>query len=172
MHILGGSVIIKLTNQVTAKEEHTMNEIQAKLEALKDAKYKLLLIVGTPGTGKSKLIHDYSQETGIPIVDFNRIFGEEVPDGQDGQYIEKFMEDFLKNYKQDVLLFDNKRILYSKHSTIDLLAFLKKISTDKYVIATWNGMIEDNELVHIRSKLPEDLKYPVDTLECELLICK
>ena len=42
-----------------------MNEIQAKLEALKDAKYKLLLIVGTPGTGKSKLIHDYSRKQGF-----------------------------------------------------------------------------------------------------------
>ena len=35
-----------------------MNEIKTKLEAVKDAKYKLLLIVGKPGTGKSKLIHD------------------------------------------------------------------------------------------------------------------
>ncbi len=149
-----------------------MNELKEKLEALKDAKYKLLLIVGKPGTGKSKLINDYSQESGIPIVDFNLIFGEEIPDGKDGQYIEKFMEDFLKNYKQDVLLFDNKRILYSKHSTIDLLSFLKKISEEHLVVATWNGMIKDNELIHIRSKLPEDLKYPLDSIECEYILCK
>lgn len=149
-----------------------MNEIQKKLEALKGAKYKLLLIVGQPGTGKSKLIHDYAKDTGNPILDLNTIFGEEVPEGSDSQYITKFMDDFLTTYKPEVLLLDNKRVLYSKNSQIDLLSFLKKISEKKMVVATWNGMIKDGNLVHIRSKLPMDLTYPLDSLECEYIICE
>lgn len=149
-----------------------MNEIQTKLEALKDAKYKLLLIVGKPGTGKSKLIHDYSQDTGNPILDLNTIFGEEVPEGSDSQYIMQFMDDFLTTYKPEVLLLDNKRVLYSKNSQIDLLSFLKGIAEKKTVIATWNGMIKDGNLVHIRSKLPQDLTYPLNSLECEYILCE
>lgn len=149
-----------------------MNEIKTKLEALKDAKYKLLLIVGQPGTGKSKLIHDYASETGNTILDLNAIFGEEVPEGSDSQYITHFMDGFLATYTPEVLLLDNKRVLYSKNSQIDLLSFLKGIATKKVVIATWNGRIEDGKLVHIRSKLPQDLTYPLETLECEYIVCE
>ena len=149
-----------------------MSEIQTKLEALKNAKYKLLLIVGQPGTGKSKLIHQYSDETGTPILDLNPIFGEEVPEGSDSQYIHDFMKQFLSTYKPEVLLLDNKRVIYSKNSNIDLLSFLKEISQNKIVIATWNGMITDGNLVHIRSKVDQDLVYPIDTLECEYILCE
>lgn len=149
-----------------------MNNITAKLEAIKDAKYKLLLIIGQPGTGKSKLIHDYASETGNPILDLNAIFGEEVPEGSDSQYITNFMEGFLATYTPEVLLLDNKRVLYSKNSKIDLLSFLKNISEKKVVVATWNGMIEDENLVHIRSKVGQDLTYPLDTLECEYIVCE
>ncbi len=149
-----------------------MSEIQAKLGALKDAKHKLLLIVGQPGTGKSKLIHEYSEETGTPILDLNPIFGEEVPEGSDSQYIHNFMNQYLSTYKPEVLLLDNKRVIYSKNSNIDLLSFLKEISQTKTVVATWNGMIKDGNLVHIRSKVDKDLVYPVDTLECEYIICE
>ena len=149
-----------------------MSEIQTKLEALKDAKYKLLLIVGQPGTGKSKLIHQYSEDTGTPILDLNPIFGEEVPEGSDSQYINDFMGKYLSTYKPEVLLLDNKRVLYSKNSKIDLLSFLKEIATTKTVIATWNGMVEDGQLVHIRSKADTNLAYPIDSLECEYILCK
>lgn len=149
-----------------------MNEIKTKLEAVKDAKYKLLLIVGKPGTGKSKLIHDYAQDTGNAILDLNAIFGEEVPEGSDSQYITNFMDGFLATYKPDVLLLDNKRVLYSKNSQIDLLSFLKNIAEKKTVVATWNGMVENGYLVHIRSKVDHDLTYPLDSLECEYIVCE
>ena len=41
------------------------------------------------------------------------------------------MNQYLSTYKQEVLLLDNKRVLYSKNSQIDLLEFLKEIATTK-----------------------------------------
>ena len=149
-----------------------MNTIQNKLGALENAEHKLLLIVGQPGTGKSKLIHQYSEDTGTPILDLNPIFGEEVPEGSDSQYIKDFMKQFLATYKPEVLLLDNKRVLYSKNSQIDLLEFLKEIATTKTVVATWNGMVEDGNLVHIRSKADTNLTYPIDTIDCEYILCE
>ena len=145
--------------------------IEEKLKELENAKYKLLLIVGAPGTGKSKLIQQYSEDTGTPILNLNTIFGEEAT-AETGEQITKTMNDFIANYNKEVILLDNKRVLYSKNSTIDLLAFLKDISTKKTVIATWNGMIQNGNLVHIRSKLPEDLSYPIEDVECAYIICK
>ncbi len=40
-----------------------------------------------------------------------------------------------------------------------MLAFLKALAKKVIVIATWNGRIEDNKLIHIRSNSPTDLTY-------------
>ena len=65
----------------------------------------------------------------------------------------------MQTYDKDILLLDNKRILYAKDSNIDMLAFLKALAKKVIVIATWNGRIEDNKLIHIRSNSPTDLTY-------------
>lgn len=145
-----------------------MDKISEKLEQMKEGNKRLLLIIGQPGSGKSKLIHEYSNNTGIPIINFNTIFGEEAKDNID---LVATMKDFLKNYNQEVLLLDNKRILYSKNSKIDMLAFLKDLSNDKIIVSTWNGTIEDGQLVHIRSKAPSDLIYSVEKEQIEYILC-
>ena len=49
-------------------------DLNKKIEDISQAEYKLLLIVGQPGSGKSKIIRQYSEETGIPILDLDKIF--------------------------------------------------------------------------------------------------
>ena len=93
-----------------------MDTLVAKIEELKKSENKLLLVIGQPGSGKSRLIHDYSVATGVPIIDFNKIFGEKANDNID---LLSTMKAFLTTYQQKVLLLDNKRILYSKDSKID-----------------------------------------------------
>lgn len=127
-----------------------------KIDELNDAKYQLLLIVGEPGSGKSKIIREYSQETGIPMIDLDKIFMN-TPSDQ----LMNEMKNFLKTYNQKVLLLDNKKTLYAKDSKIDLMEFLKEISLSIPVVATWNGHIENQQLHHIRKDTLEDLVYPV-----------
>lgn len=117
----------------------------------------LLLIIGSPGSGKSKSIREYSEETGIPILDLDTIFAHTTPD----RLVDE-MKQFLETYHQKVLLLDNKKILYSKNSTIDMLSFLKEISQSVPVVATWNGKIEDGQLFHFRKEANGDLIYPVN----------
>lgn len=140
-------------------------DLTNKIEELNDAKHKLLLIIGAPGSGKSKVIREYSQETGIPIIDLDKIFSNTAPD-----QLMSEMKNFLKNYNQKVLLIDNKKILYAKNSKIDMMDFLKEISLDIPVLATWNGKIEDGQLYHIRKNC-QDLIYPVDNEAFKYILC-
>lgn len=130
-----------------------MNQLLEEIEAAKNNGSKLLLIIGSPGSGKSKLIHEYSDNCGIPILNLDNIFKDNSTD------LIKIMDDFLLTYDKEILLLDNKRVLYAKDSNIDMLAFLKALAKKVVVIATWNGKIEDNKLIHIRSKSPTDLIY-------------
>ena len=141
-------------------------DLNKKVEELNNAKHKLLLIIGTPGSGKSKIIREYSQETGIPILDLDKIFCNTATD-----QLMNEMKNFLSTYHQKVLLLDNKKILYAKNSTIDLLAFLKEISESIPVVATWNGKIEDGQVFHFRKDSPDDLIYSVEKEDFQYILC-
>lgn len=134
------------------------------IQKLNEKENKLLLIIGEPGSGKSKMIREYSQETGIPIIDMDKIFINTASD-----QLMNEMKNFLKTYHQKVLLLDNKKILYTKNSEIDLMAFLQEISKDIPVVATWNGKIENGKVYHIR-KDKDSLVYPVSDA-FEYIVC-
>ncbi len=129
------------------------------LNALKKKKYRLLLIIGKPGSGKSKYLQNYSKQVGIPILDLDFILGKQLPDGRDSDYVYDFLNGFLDTYKPEQVLIDKKAILYNKDSKIDLLDFLKELSLKKIVIATWNGYTENGKLIHVCDKLNKDYEY-------------
>lgn len=124
------------------------------LKLVEDSSTKLILIVGRPGSGKSKVINAYSDSTGIPIIDLSKIIA------ADTENLKKTMKAFLASYRFDTLLLDNKRPMYNVSDSVELMDILKDLSTDKRVITTWNGFIEDGQLSHIVGD-QEDF-YPVD----------
>ena len=140
-----------------------MNQLKDAIEKAKENENKLILIVGLPGSGKSKLIHEYSKDSGIPILDLDNIFKDTTNN------IAEVMDNFLVTYNKDVLLLDNKKILYAKDSNIDMLSFLKNLAEKLIVVATWNGKVDNNKLIHIRSKLPTDLIYSLDNEQLTII---
>ena len=140
-----------------------MNQLKDAIEKAKENENKLILIVGLPGSGKSKLIHEYSKDSGIPILDLDNIFKDT------NNNIAEVMDNFLVTYNKDVLLLDNKKILYTKDSNIDMLSFFKNRAEKLVVVATWNGKVDNNKLIHIRSKLPTDLTYSLDNEQLTII---
>lgn len=142
------------------------------VDELQRKKYKLLLLIGRPGSGKSKYLNNYSKEKGIPILDFDSILGKQIPEGKDANYVYDFIRGFLETYKPEEILIDKKRILYQNDSPIDLLDFLKELSTKKTVITTWNGYTKDNKLVHVCEALNREIEYDLDSIDCAYLELK
>ena len=140
-----------------------MNQLKDAIEKAKENENKLILIVGLPGSGKSKLIHEYSKDSGIPILDLDNIFKDTTNN------IAEVMDNFLVTYNKDVLLLDNKKILYAKDSNIDMLSFLKNLAEKLIVVATWNGKVDNNKLIHIRYKFPSDLTYSLDNEQLTII---
>lgn len=49
-------------------------DLKQRIEDVKNNESQLLLIIGQPGSGKSKMIRNYSEDIGIPIIDLDKIF--------------------------------------------------------------------------------------------------
>lgn len=134
-------------------------------EELQKKKYRLLLIIGRPGSGKSKYLHNYSQESGVPIINLDDILGKKIPEGKDNSYVHGFMDGFMKSYSRDVFLLDKKAIVYDKDSDIDLLTFLENLAREKVVIATWNGYTENGKLFHLNHDNQVDFEYNLNEVD-------
>ena len=135
-------------------------------------KHKLLLIIGKAGSGKSKYLHNYSIEKGIPILNLDQILGKQLPEGKDPSYVYGFISGFLSTYRPEEILLDKKGILYHPDSNIDLLDFLLELAESKTVIATWNGYIENGKLYHICDALVNTLEYYLASIDCAYMELK
>jgi adenylate kinase family enzyme len=135
-------------------------------------KHKLLLLIGRPGSGKSKFLYNYSKEKGIPILNLDNILGEKIPEGKDANYVYAFTQGFLSTYTPEEILLDKKKILYQKDSDIDLLDFLRELSQSKTVVATWNGYTENGKLIHVCDAIGRTIEYDLAQIDCEYIELK
>lgn len=135
-------------------------------------KHKLLLLIGRPGSGKSKFLYNYSKEKGIPILNLDNILGEKIPEGKDSNYVYAFTQGFLSTYTPEEILLDKKKILYQKDSDIDLLDFLKELAQSKTVVATWNGYTENGKLIHVCDAIGRTIEYDLAEIDCEYIELK
>ena len=137
-----------------------------------NSKHKLLLLIGRPGSGKSKFLYNYSKEKGIPILNLDNILGEKIPEGKDSNYVYAFTQGFLSTYTPEEILLDKKKILYQKDSDIDLLDFLRELSQSKTVVATWNGYTENGKLIHVCDAIGRTIEYNLAEIDCEYIELK
>src|SRR5205823_10611716 len=63
-----------------------------------------------------------------------------------------------------VVLLDNLELLFDISLKQDPLRLLQGISRNKTVIASWNGIIENDHLIYARSDHPEYRRYPATSL--------
>lgn len=131
-----------------------MDSLVETIEGSYNGHPKLVLVVGKPGSGKSKLVKEYSHNTGIPIVDFSKVLTDDQHD------LKTTMKEFLKNYRFDVLLIDNKKALYDVSKDTDLMDILQELAKRVIVVATISGYVEEGNLTHIVNG--DEHSYPLD----------
>ena len=50
-----------------------MDYLTSSIEDALKSSEKLILVIGRPGSGKSKVVAAYSEKSGIPVVDLSKI---------------------------------------------------------------------------------------------------
>jgi hypothetical protein len=149
-------------NPPTAKELGALCETAASLY------HRLVLVVGQPRSGKTRLLQAGSAAHGWPLINLNQRVSElllELTQRQRALRVPRIVGDIFASAGADVVLVDNIELLFSPELAQDPLKLLQGASRNRTVVASWPGALGGKQLTYAEPSHPEYRRYPeLDTL--------
>jgi adenylate kinase family enzyme len=137
------------------------------IDLAKELYYRLILIVGPQGAGKTKVLSFISNHLGLPIININLELTREMLDLTERQRIlkiEHILRDIIARANSKIVLFDNIEILFDPVLKQDPLLILKKISRNLTLIIAFNGRLESDKLIYATSSHLEYKRYTIEDI--------
>jgi hypothetical protein len=140
------------------------NDVMYRLKHVSQLYYRLILIVGTVGSGKTTVLRDISKQTNSPIINVSLELSSrmlELTYTQRSLKLRQLLDDIVNNSTSEIVILDNLEILFDVSLKQDPLIIIQSLSRNKTVIASWNGTIQDKTLFYAESGHPEYRKYQI-----------
>lgn len=145
-----------------------IDDLISRSEDLARLNSKLLLIIGNPQSGKTKLLRDFSKINGIDVLNAGATLGHKLlnyPTSQRRIVVNEIFRELSQEFiKRDYLLIDNIEILFDKSLQLNPLDFLKRHAHACCIIAAWPGELRGFRLSYATIGHPEHRDYGIDGL--------
>lgn len=143
------------------------DKIKQNLVAAEGCYYRLVLLVGESGTGKTAVLKSIAEEFGVPVINANLALSSELLEltaKQRSLRLPKILND-ISDIPSDLVVLDNLEILFDKDLQQDPLRLLQGLSRNKTVLASWGGSASLDKLLYAQAGHPEYRNYDsVDAL--------
>jgi hypothetical protein len=143
------------------------DKIKRSIKAAEGLYYRLVLLVGETGSGKTGILRDVADDLGAEIININLALSSELLEltaKQRALRLPGILDHVIDKTKPTVVL-DNLEILFDKHLKQDPLRLLQSISRNRSVLASWNGTTAGGRLIYAETGHPEYRSYDLaDTL--------
>ncbi len=116
-----------------------------------EAYFKLVLIIGAIGSGKSAALKTVSESYSVGHLNFGEEFSRRLlrkPVRLRGAEAEEVAVDLVGEVAGTRLAIDNTEVLFEAPVRLNPLALLKKLSRHRVIIATWTGSHDDSSLTY------------------------
>ncbi|KKF98491.1 ATPase AAA [Methanosarcina mazei] len=142
-------------------------KVKQSLKAAESRYYRLVLLVGEPGSGKTNVLRDVANELGVPVININLELSAkllELTAKQRTLHLPRLLDEIAET-GNSTLIFDNLEILFDKDMKQDPLRLLERISRNHSIVASWNGKATGRKLTYAAPDHPEYRSYDqVDVL--------
>lgn len=143
------------------------DKIKRSIQAAEGLYYRLVLLVGGTGSGKTSVLRDIADDFGTSVININLSLSRELLELTVNQRSLRLpgILDHIINKAQSSVVLDNIEILFDKDLKQDPLRLLQGISRNRSVLASWNGAFTGGRLLYAETNHPEYRNYElVDTL--------
>lgn len=134
------------------------------IEQAAELYYRLVILVGPAGSGKTAALQDVHERTAAPLVNVNLELSRRMLDLTERQralQLPRLLSEIVGASAADVVLLDNLEVLFDVSLKNDPLRLLQKLSRNKTVVAAWNGVIDGAHIVYATPEHPEYKRYPI-----------
>jgi len=136
--------------------------LNQSIATIKNQYYKLLLLVGISGSGKTTILRQIAQKENYQYINLNYELSRRLIDYTNEERNHLFeceFEAIIDSNPKDTLLLDNIELIFAKEFDLNPLQLLKSQSRKKTLIVGWNGEYDGRALTFGRKGDDEYEEY-------------
>lgn len=136
--------------------------LEQAIEQAASQYFRLVVLAGAPGSGKTAVLHSLSQKLGRPLVNVNLELSKrmlELTRTQRSRQVDRLLKDVIATATGDVVLLDNLEILFDTGLEVEPLRLLQVASRNRTVVASWNGSFRNGTLTYAEPGHPEFIQF-------------
>ncbi|AUM01343.1 hypothetical protein B4966_15145 [Rhodocyclaceae bacterium] len=145
-----------------------LNRLDRLLDEIAALHSKLILFVGRPGCGKTRLLAELANRRGAKVMNVGAELGKRLatlPQRERALQAFVVMRELAQSYASgDFLLLDNIELLFDRSLQLDPLDLLKRHAHARRVVAVWPGELCEGRLIYAEMGHPEYRDYGLDGL--------
>lgn len=127
------------------------------LQAADALYYRLTLLVGAAGSGKTGVLREIAEGSGVPLVNVNLELSRallELTPKQRSLRAPVLLGEIAEQASAPLVL-DNLEMLFDRSLQLDPLRLLQSLSRNRAVLAAWNGKMLGGRLLYAEPGHPE-----------------
>ena len=140
-----------------------IERLEQLIEEIAALQSKLVLLIGTPGSGKTALLRVLGKNHGTTPLNIGSVLGSRLAgNSQKQRHLQAYtILRELSNQRalHDLLLLDNIELLFDQTLQLDPLYLLKRHAHARRVVAVWPGELQDGRLTYATMGHPEHQDY-------------
>lgn len=131
---------------------------------------RLVLLVGLPGSGKTRMLRSTADERSFPVINVNLALAKRLMDftrEERPRVAAQQLTELIIAAGSSTIGLDNLELLFSPDLKLRPLPLLLDLSRHHRIVATWSGYVDVTTLSYARPGHPEFQQEPLPT--CPIL---
>jgi predicted DNA-binding protein len=138
-------------------------EFKSLISNAESSYYKIIVVVGKSGSGKTALLRRISEEFQLPLINLGlelsrRLLSLTIK--QRKLKAAEIIEEILEERGDLRLAVDNTEVIFDPDLKLNPLGLLKNISRSRMLVWSWNGELDDGRLIYSYAGHPEYHRIP------------
>lgn len=140
----------------------TLMELQKAIEQAEGQYFRLIILTGPPGSGKTSILRWLAERNGCEIVNVNLELSKrmlELPRVHRPRVAEKVLKNLIAESTKQVLVLDNIEILFDTALQLEPLRLLQISSRNRTLVVSWSGNYQHSTLTYAQPGHPEFAQF-------------